>query len=110
MAFAGLDKAVSSLAVQMRTEKIGLADSLFRRRVPGVDSATCQCGYLRQTVKHVIMFCPDFVDRSTLRAGGAMNFRRLTETNAGIKAAAKWLMQTKLLKQHAVAETLLNDD
>lgn len=47
-----------------------------------------------------------------LRDAGAMDFRRLTqtETEKGLKAAAKWLMSTKLLKQYAVAETLLNDD
>lgn len=66
----GLEKAVSSLAVQ---EKIGLADFLFRRRVLGVGSAACQCGFSRQTIKHVLMFCLNYADRSALRAGGSIN-------------------------------------
>ena len=52
-----LDKAQSSLATQIRTEKIGLANFLYRRKVPGVNSAACPCGSLLQTAKHVIMFC-----------------------------------------------------
>ena len=54
----GLAKAESSLATQIRTGKIGLADFLYRRRVPSVTSPACPCGWYRQTAKHVIMFCP----------------------------------------------------
>ena len=32
------EKAVSALAVQNRTEKMGLADFLYQRRVPGVEA------------------------------------------------------------------------
>ena len=66
----GLAKAESSLATQIRTEKIGLADFLHRRRVPTVTSPACQCGWHRQTAKHIIMFCPlyDFGSRGSIGA------------------------------------------
>jgi hypothetical protein len=43
--------------VQLRTEKIGLRDFLFTRRVPGITSSRCQCGERRQTVAHVLLHC-----------------------------------------------------
>ena len=39
-----LAKAESSLATQIRTEKIGLADFLYRQRVPGITSPECPYG------------------------------------------------------------------
>lgn len=52
----GLAKAESSLATQICTEKVGLANVLHRGRVPIVTSPACPCGWHRQTAKHVIMF------------------------------------------------------
>lgn len=40
----GLNKAERSLAVQMRTGKIGLAAFLYARKVPSVENASCTCG------------------------------------------------------------------
>lgn len=54
----GLAKAESALAIQIRTEVIGLANFLFKMRVPGVASPACGCGYHRQTAKHIIIDCP----------------------------------------------------
>lgn len=61
----GLTKAESALATQIRTEKIGFADFLAARKVPGY-SPECSCGFHRQTAKHVIFFCPDRTDRETI--------------------------------------------
>lgn len=55
----GFCKAESALAIQLRTEKIGLAAFLYGRRVPGVLYPACQCGWRRQDPKHIVMFCPD---------------------------------------------------
>lgn len=57
-----------------------------------------------------VLLYPEHNDRSTLSAGGSMDFRRLVETSSGIKAAATWLMKTKILKQYAVAEAVLHDN
>lgn len=105
-----MEKAVSSLAVQMRTEKIGFADFLYRRKVPGVESAACRCGYPRETVKHVLLFCPDRPDREHLRGAGPMDFAFLMETNKGLRAAAKWVMDNRLLAQFEVAKDLVEHE
>ena len=39
----GLSKRQSALLVQLRTEKIGLKDFLFNRRVPDAADANCPC-------------------------------------------------------------------
>ena len=53
-----LKRAQSSIAIQIRSEHIGFNSYLHRRKVPGIDSPRCQCGYSSQNVKHMIMCCP----------------------------------------------------
>ena len=52
-----LAKAESSLAVQVRTEKIGFAQFLHRLRVLAVTSPACDCGWHSQTAKHIAWYC-----------------------------------------------------
>ena len=51
----GLSKRESALLVQLRTEKIGLKDFLFQRKMPDVPSPRCECGERRQTVAHILL-------------------------------------------------------
>lgn len=104
----GLEKLISSLAMQIRTGKIGFANFLFRCCVLGVISAACPYGYPRQTAKHVLLFSFLHADRSSLRAAGPLDFKFFTETHKGLKAAATWRMRKKLLAQFTVAEELLD--
>jgi hypothetical protein len=53
----GLNKAKSSLLVQIRTGAIGLRSFLFERRVPGVTTPYCECGEGRETAEHLVMWC-----------------------------------------------------
>ncbi|KAI1004655.1 hypothetical protein K3495_g3557 [Podosphaera aphanis] len=53
-----LTRAQSSIAMQIRTEHIGLKSYLYRRKVPGVDNPRCPSGYPSENVKHVVMACP----------------------------------------------------
>lgn len=96
----GLSKATSSMVTQIRTEKIGLRAFLHDRRVPNIQP-TCQCGWPRQTAKHIIMFCPRWEDerialRLTVNLG---NYAKLLETPKEARIVAKWLQETKLLPQ-----------
>ena len=50
----GLRKAESSLAIQLRTEKVGFAAFLHTHRVPGVIPPACRCGWRKEDPKHVI--------------------------------------------------------
>lgn len=97
----GLDKAESTLATQVRTEVIGLANFLYRMRVSGVTTLACGCGYQRQTAKHVIMNCPEHADsRNNLKASTEhIDCRELAGTPKRLKRITKWLMLTNLLTQ-----------
>ena len=99
-----LAKAESALSIQIRSEKIGLADFLFRRRVPDVLTPKCPCGWPKQTAKHVIMFCKlNSNRRSMLRSIGTNNYRLITDSSRAMKLVTAWLMKTGLLTQFSLA-------
>lgn len=52
-----LSKEMSTIAVQLRTRKIGLNHFLFGRGVLGFDSPVCSCRQGKQTVEHVLFHC-----------------------------------------------------
>lgn len=56
-----LTRAESTVATLLRTEHIGLNDYLCRQQVPGYLKPDCECGWLRQTLKHSILFCPIYM-------------------------------------------------
>jgi Reverse transcriptase (RNA-dependent DNA polymerase) len=98
-----VSKATSSLITQIRTEKIGLNAFLTDRRVPD-KQATCTCGWLRQTAKHILVFCPEFAGRrdSLFEAAGTSDYSVIVATARGAKAAATWLQHTGLLPQYSL--------
>ena len=103
-----LKKAESALATQIRTGKIGLADFLHKRRVPGVTSPACSCGWHRQTPEHVIMFCRLISGRKAmLRAVGTNSYQALTESPKPLKTLTAWLMKSGMLTQFSLAVQLL---
>ena len=105
---SNLAKAESSLATQIRTEKIGLANFLFNRRVPNVNSPACICGWPRQTAKHVIMHCQLIDGRNELfNQVKTNNYRTIIENSAKLKKLTAWLMRADILKQFSIAATML---
>ncbi len=103
-----LKKAESSLTTQIRTEKIGFASFLHRRKVLGVESAFCRCGWSNQTAKHVIMFCPLMSDRNQLFKDVDINdYHVMTHSSKKLKTIVKWLMQHDLLQQFSLITELL---
>ncbi|KAI1006249.1 hypothetical protein K3495_g1966 [Podosphaera aphanis] len=57
--YRNLNRAQSSIAIQLRSEHVGLNSYLYCRKVPGVETPACQCGYLSQNVRHMVMTCPN---------------------------------------------------
>jgi hypothetical protein len=103
-----LTRAESTVATLLRTEHIGLNDYLCRRRVPGYLQPDCECGWPRQTPKHIILFCP------THRTGRAemlseaktTDYTKLLSTEAGLRAVTKWFLQPDVLTQFSLARTM----
>jgi hypothetical protein len=48
----------STMATLIRTEYIGLRAYFIRQSVPGI-TPECTCGYRAQTLKHIMLFCPE---------------------------------------------------
>ncbi len=106
----GLLKAVSSLAIQLRTGVNGLDAYLFQARVTIVPSPLCSCGGGRQTAKHVLIFCPthsgarhELMDEQ----GHLPNFLKSLEMAEGLQKTTKWVMQRGILGQFRGARDLL---
>ena len=102
----GLRKAESSLAVQLRTEKVGFAAFLYERKVPGVLSPACECGWRRQDPKHIIVFCPNHAaTRNRLyEEAGTRHYKEMLATKRGLRAVAGWVMREGLLHQFSLAK------
>jgi exonuclease III len=99
----GISKATSSLITQIRTEKIGLNAFLTDRRVPGF-TAACDCGWRRQTAKHILMLCPIYADTRPrlFEHAGSQSYPEIVATARGARAAAIWMQQTGLLPQFSL--------
>lgn len=104
-----LRKAESTLAMQIRTERIGLKAYLYSRNVPGYTSPECECGLGSQTARHVIMHCPNWTDLRERLAGTlrTWDYRVVIGSWEGLREAARLIMDTGLLEQFALAKTLL---
>ena len=105
-----LRKAESSLLVQIRTGRIGLAEFLYSRKVPGFPNGNCRCDGGLETPRHMALFCTiESARRQQLRGpdGRIVGYPLLTGTNLGAKVFTKWIMQSNRLRQFSLAQRLL---
>ena len=89
--------------MQLRTEKIGLNDFLFARRVPDVTSPRCDCGARRQTVAHILLHCSKrrhLRDRIFANLSGRDNIRTTLGTPQLATKAIEYVEQTQILGQN----------
>jgi ribonuclease HI len=96
-----LKKWQSAMLIQMRTEKIGLRDHLWKRRVPGLDDPGCDCGEGRQTVSHILLRCRNYRDLRRREFGiqGRMDLRAILNKPKLATKAIRFMEQTHLLGQ-----------
>ena len=109
----GLHKAESSILVQARTGKIGLRDFLFKRRVPGFDSPWCVCGQGRETVRHILVFCPRERERRehlVQALGGPIDTDRMLDTPGKAGIIARWLLRSGRLDMFQLANQLISEE
>jgi hypothetical protein len=110
----GLTKAQSTLLSQARIGDIGLRDYLFRVKVPDVNTPYCTCGEGRETVEHLVVWCPNpplqrpwdhreirsHRDLQTvLRGVGAWSVRL-------VRKVLGWLMDSGRLLEYSLARRL----
>ena len=92
----GLTKAKSSLLTQARTGDIGLRDFLFKVKVPGVATPYCECGEGRETVEHLVVWCPIPLKRRTWEAREIRSHRDLQLVLQRVGARNAWLARKVL--------------
>jgi ribonuclease HI/exonuclease III len=108
----GLKKWQSALLIQMRTEKIGLRDFLWKRRVREVDDPGCDCGEGRQTVDHILLRCRTYNDlrRRVFGRGGRIDLRAILNEPKLATKAIRFMEQTHLLGQFRSCDTAQRDE
>ena len=110
----GLTKAQSSLLTQARTGDIGLRDFLFRFKVPGVATPYCECGEGRETVEHLVVWCPKPSKPRTWEPHEIRSHRDLqlvlqgvgTRSVRFVRMVLNWLMDLDQLPQYSLARML----
>ena len=103
----GLTKRQSAILVQMRTEKIGLKDFLFRRKVPDILDPMCDCREGRQTVRHVLLICRKLKDIRRQELGHlpeGNDLRAILSKRKVATKAIKFMERVQILGQSRVAE------
>lgn len=103
---SGLKRAQSSIAIQIRSGHIGFNAYLYRRRVPGIQSPQCQCGYPSQNAKHMIMCCPQWAKgRAEIwRQAQTRSFAAMMDSPEDVKRITQWILQEGWLQQFSLAE------
>ena len=101
---SGLRKAESSVLVQARTGRIGLAKFLYNCKVPGILSAQCRCGAGEETPRHMVLYCTEEAERRQhLRTGRRLDYQQCIGTNSGAKKLAERMIRSGRLGQFSLA-------
>src|SRR6266576_6422559 len=94
------------MVILLRTGIIGLKDWLYWVGVL-VGSLRYECGWPRQTPKHVILVCPLRTNREAmLLAAGIENYNTLLLIQKGLKAVTWWLISQNILNQFQVVKQI----
>jgi ribonuclease HI len=93
-------KRLSSIIIQLRTGKIALNAYLHSRKVPGIDSPNCTCGFRLQTIEHILLDCRKYRDlRRHYLGPGRMTVEEILSTPKLTLKAAEFMEATQLLGQ-----------
>ncbi len=104
-----LQKAESILAMHIKIKCIDLNAYLHSRNVSDMNSLRCDCEWSHQTTKHVLMHCLNWLHLQSrmLQNADFLNYQIIVIITKNLKAVAKMMMKTKLLKQFKVTRTLI---
>jgi len=109
--YDGLLKHEATALFLLRTEVLGLNAWLASVGVPGIDKR-CTCGWPAQTVRHILLFCPNHADSRALyfQRAGLADLHGALSTAASAHQAAKWLAASDLLSHFSLARQITQED
>ncbi len=102
-------KIKSTFIIHIRIKCIDLNVYLHFRNVSGANSIWCNCDWNHQTTKHVFMHCLNWLHLRLrmLRDVDFLNYWIIIAIMKSLRAAARMMMKTKLLKQFKVIESFI---
>jgi hypothetical protein len=100
-----LKKAESSVLVQARTGRIGLAHFLNKAQVPGYETPAFRCRLGDATAKHLLHHCQLETERRQWRRGTRLS--DLVSEPSSAATTEKWIIQSGRLGQFQLASKLL---
>ena len=103
-------KHTSTALFLLRTEVLGI-NAWLAKVIPNHDPA-CGCGAPRQTLGHLISFCPNTTQALTrlMASTGSTDIRGLLDDKEKVEAAARWLLDTGALGQFKIAIEVEEED
>ena len=106
-----LQKHEATALFLLRTEVIGLRGWLHTVGVPGI-LPQCPCGWTNQTVRHIVLYCPQHTATRTdfLRQAGSRDLKEILSTPRGAKAAARWLIACGIIPHLTLAKEIAQED
>jgi hypothetical protein len=107
--YAGLSKAESTALFLMRTEVIGLNAWLTAVQVPD-KTPRCVCGWVAQTVRHVLTHCPLYERADLFIACGTESLYDILGRPGCAQHAARWFVRNRVLEQFRLAAEIKEEE
>ena len=103
-----LTRAQGSLAIQLRSGKIGLRAYLFEIQARDIDSPRCSCGWRQQTIRHILFFCPKHqLARAELwNQIPNTDLKTLLANEKHLKTITRWMIKNTIIEQYRTASFL----
>jgi hypothetical protein len=107
--YAGLSKAEATALFLMRTEVIGLNAWLTTIQVPD-KTPRCVCGWVAQTVRHVLIHCPLYERAELFIACGTESLYEILGRPGCAQHAARWFVRNRVLEQFRLAAEIEEEE
>ncbi len=102
-------KIESILTTHIRIERIELKIYLHLKNMSSANSSWCNCKWNHQTVKHILMHCLNWMhlQLNMLWNVDFTNYWIIISITKNLRATARMMMKTKLLKQFKMTRTFI---